>query len=158
CWPADRFAEVARGLAGRGLRVVVTGSAAERDVAEQVATTAGLPSESVLAGRTDLSALAALVAEASLVVCADTGVGHLATAYGTPSVVLFGPVAPARWGPPPERPQHVALWSGTTSDPFAAVPDPGLARITAAAVGTAAEGLLGSTPGRRRCAPAGRAG
>jgi ADP-heptose:LPS heptosyltransferase len=157
-WPTDRFAEVARGLAGRGLRVVVTGSAAERDLAEQVAITAGLPRESVLAGRTDLPALAALVADASLVVCADTGVGHLATAYGTPSVVLFGPVAPSRWGPPPERPQHVTLWSGTTSDPFAAAPDPGLVQITAAAVRTAAEGLLSSTPGWRRCAPAGRAG
>jgi len=157
-WPADRFAEVARGLAGRGLRVVVTGSAAERDLAEQVASTAGLPPESVLAGRTDLPALAALVAEASLVVCADTGVGHLATAYGTPSVVLFGPVAPDRWGPPPERPQHVALWSGTTSDPFAAAPDTGLVRITAAAVRTAAEELLSSTPGRLPCASAARAG
>jgi ADP-heptose:LPS heptosyltransferase len=157
-WPADRFAEVARGLAGRGLRVVVTGSAAERDLAEQVASTAGLPPESVLAGRTDLPALAALVADASLVVCADTGVGHLATAYGTPSVVLFGPVAPARWGPPPQRPQHVTLWSGTTGDPFAAAPDPGLVRITAAAVRAAAEGLLSSTPGWRPCAPAGRAG
>jgi ADP-heptose:LPS heptosyltransferase len=112
----------------------------------------------VLAGRTDLPALAALVADASLVVCADTGVGHLATAYGTPSVVLFGPVAPARWGPPPQRPQHVTLWSGTTGDPFAAAPDPGLVRITAAAVRAAAEGLLSSTPGWRPCAPAGRAG
>ncbi len=155
CWPADRFAEVARGLAGQGLRVVVTGSAAERDLAEQVASTAGLPPESVLAGRTDPPALAALVADASLVVCADTGLGHLATAYGTPSVVLFGPVAPAWWGPPPERPQHVPLWSGTTSDPFATAPDPGLLRITPAAVRAAAEQLLSSSPGRRPRAPAG---
>nr|WP_249355415.1 glycosyltransferase family 9 protein [Nocardia farcinica] len=43
-------------------------------------------------------------------VCSDTGVGHLATAFGTPSVVLFGPNPPAWWGPPPQRRRHVALW------------------------------------------------
>lgn len=66
----------------------------------------------VLAGRTDLGALAALVADARLVVSGDTGVAHLATAYGTASVVLFGPVPPAAWGPPPDRPRHRALWVG----------------------------------------------
>jgi len=62
---------------------------------------ADLPDDSVLAGRTTLPQLAALVAEASLVVCGGTGIAHLATAVGTPSVVLFGPVPPEHWGPPP---------------------------------------------------------
>ncbi|MDQ3789217.1 MAG: glycosyltransferase family 9 protein, partial [Actinomycetota bacterium] len=82
------FAGVARALAGDH-RVVVTGSAAERELATAVASGAGLPDSAVLAGKLDLAELAALVADASLVVCNDTGVGHLATAYGTPSVVLF---------------------------------------------------------------------
>jgi ADP-heptose:LPS heptosyltransferase len=50
------------------------------------------------------------------VLCADTGVAHLATAFGTPSVVLFGPTPPARWGPPPERTRHRVLWSGGRGD------------------------------------------
>ncbi len=99
-WPVDRYAAVARRLAGGGLRVVVTGSAAERPLASYVATTAGLPDDAVLVSRTTLSQLSAMVAEASLVVCGDTGIAHLATAYGTPSVVLFGPVSPQHWGPP----------------------------------------------------------
>ena len=62
--------------------------------------------------------------------CGDTGVAHLATAYRRPSVVLFGPVAPALWGPPP-RPQHVVLWHGDgTGDPWGTDLDPALARIT----------------------------
>jgi ADP-heptose:LPS heptosyltransferase len=74
--------------------------------------------------------LAALVAEATLVVCGDTGVGHLATAYDTPSVVLFGPTPPAHWGPPPERPPHRPLWTGRIGDPFGREPDPGLLELS----------------------------
>ncbi|MEU1754492.1 glycosyltransferase family 9 protein [Micromonospora matsumotoense] len=110
-WPADRFAALARRLADRGHRVVVTGSAGERELAARVAAGAGLPESAVLAGRTDLGELAALVAAARLVVSGDTGVGHLATAYRVPSVLLFGPVPPARWGPPTDRPWHRVLWA-----------------------------------------------
>lgn len=109
-WPAPRFAAVARQLNVAGHRVVITGSAGERALAGAVADAAGLPQTRVLAGRTDLARLAALVAHARLVVSADTGIAHLATAYRTPSVVLFGPVPPTRWGPPPERPWHRVLW------------------------------------------------
>ncbi|MEV1158842.1 glycosyltransferase family 9 protein [Micromonospora chokoriensis] len=111
-WPAERFAALARALTDQGHRVLLTGSADERALAARVAEAAGLGSDAVLAGRTDLGTLAALVAEARLVVSGDTGVAHLATGYGTASVVLFGPVPPAHWGPPPDRPRHRALWAG----------------------------------------------
>ncbi|HYN93606.1 MAG TPA: glycosyltransferase family 9 protein [Pilimelia sp.] len=111
-WPPERFAEVARELGAAGHRVVVTGSAGERGLAADVAGLAGLPERAVLAGRTDMGELAGVVAGARLLISGDTGIGHLATAYGTPSVLLFGPVSPALWGPPPDRPQHVALWHG----------------------------------------------
>jgi ADP-heptose:LPS heptosyltransferase len=120
-WPADRFADVARMLAGTGRRVVVTGTATERPLADLVARSAGLPAGSVLAGETDVGQLAALVAHARLVVAGDTGVAHLATAFGTPSVVLFGRTSPAEWGPPPDRPEHQALWAGWAPDPLAAL-------------------------------------
>jgi ADP-heptose:LPS heptosyltransferase len=117
-WPADRFAEVARHLAAKGRHVVVTGGPDERVLAESVARQANLPESAVLAGRLGLGDLAALVADAALVISNDTGVGHLATAYGTPSVLLFGPTPPQTWGPPADRPQHVALWAGDTADPL----------------------------------------
>ncbi|WP_433132000.1 glycosyltransferase family 9 protein [Micromonospora sp. CA-240977] len=111
-WPAERFAALARTLTDQGHRVLLTGSADERALAARVADAAGLPSDAVLAGRTDLGALAAVVANARLVVSGDTGVAHLATGLGTASVVLFGPVPPAHWGPPVDRPRHLALWAG----------------------------------------------
>ena len=84
----------------------------------------------MLAGTTDLLGFVALIADAALVVTADTGAGHLASAFGTPSVVLFGPVPPSRWGPPPGP--HVALEHAEVrlGDAFAPAPDPALAAIT----------------------------
>jgi uncharacterized protein YjbJ (UPF0337 family) len=130
-WPAERWGAVARAEREAGRRVVITGSAGERGLAETVAASAGLPAECVLAGRTDVCALAAAVAAAGRVLAGDTGVAHLATAFGTPSVILFGPTPPALWGPPPDRTRHVALWAGRHGDPHADAPDLGLLEITA---------------------------
>ncbi len=147
-WPAERFAAVAAALRADGWRVVVTGGAVEVPLAATVARLAGLSPESVLAGRTDLTGLAALVASAALVISGDTGVAHLATAFRRRSVVLFGPISPALWGPP-ARPEHVALWRPADSadaarpgDPHAAHPDPRLLRLTPADVLTPARALL----------------
>lgn len=72
---------------------------------------------------------------------------HLATALGTPSVVLFGPVSPVEWGPPPERRWHRVLWKRSTGDPHAGEPDPGLLKITVVEVLRALEDLP-DAPGR----------
>ncbi|WIM99475.1 glycosyltransferase family 9 protein [Actinoplanes oblitus] len=113
-WPPERYAEVARRLEDTGHHVVITGSPAERDLTAKVAADAGLGPEA-LPG-TDLAALAGLIAGARLLISGDTGVSHLATAFGTPSVTLFGPMSPARWGPPPDRPRHRVIWHGTRSE------------------------------------------
>lgn len=145
-WPAERFAEVARRLDAAGHRVVVTGSAAERSLADEVSSLAGLPPGSVLAGGTDLAGLAALVAGARLVVSGDTGIAHLASAYATPSVVLFGPTPPSQWGPPPNGP-HVAIWHGTgKGDPWGGSVDPALSRIEVHEVLEEAGRLLADAP------------
>ena len=128
-WPLERWAQVARAEAASGARVIVTGSAAERSEAERLAQAAGLDASAVWAGRTDPAGLVGLVAVAGLVLSADTGVAHLATALDRPSVVVFGPVPPALWGPPPERSRHRVLWAGLTGDGRAEEPHPGLLRI-----------------------------
>jgi len=134
-WPADRFAAVARHLSDSGSDVRITGGPAEVELARSVAAAAGLGEDAVLAGRTTSLELAAVVAAARVVVSGDTGVAHLATAYRRPSVVLFGPVSPALWGPPPRAGKqgtlHVALWHGDgTGDPWGTELDPALARIS----------------------------
>jgi ADP-heptose:LPS heptosyltransferase len=144
-WPAERFGAVARALHQQGHDVLVTGSGAERVLAERVARLGGLRPAAVLAGELDLLELIALVSDARLLVCGDTGVGHIATATGTSSVVLFGPTPPSSWGPPPGG-RHIALWAGNRGDPHADRPDRGLMLITVARVLDAATTLLEDSP------------
>jgi ADP-heptose:LPS heptosyltransferase len=129
-WPAERFAAVARSLADDGHRIVFTGGTGERDRALDVAERASLDAQAVLAGRLDLGRFAGAVQRARLLVSADTGAAHLASAYGTPSVVLFGPAAPEHWGPPPGP--HVVLTDARVrrGETFAADPDPALLAVT----------------------------
>ena len=145
-WPVDSWAAVAAAETAAGRRVVLTGTPDERPLAEAVARGAGLAPECVVAGRTGLTQLAAVVAAAGRVLCADTGVAHMATAFRTPSVVLFGPTPPYLWGPPADRSEHVALWAGRRGDPHADRPDPGLLEITVADVVAAIGRLPSSRP------------
>lgn len=131
-WPARRWAEVARALVQAGEKVVVTGGSTECELCREIAGVAGARD---LGGRLTLPDLARLVARARLVLCGDTGVAHLATAYATRSVVLFGPTPPDRWGPPIDPQLHTVLWHGAPGgfrpgDPHAASIDPLLADIS----------------------------
>jgi len=97
-WSPHRFAHVADALAAQGLQVVLTGGAAETEIAAAVAQVMRAPALN-LAGHTDLGTLAALLQAARLVVCNDTGVSHLAAAVGTPSMVVFLEDARQQWAP-----------------------------------------------------------
>jgi ADP-heptose:LPS heptosyltransferase len=129
-WPLARWAHVVGHERRAGREVVVTGGAAERELTGELCRLGGLPATRNLAGRTGIVELARIVAGAGRTVSGDTGVAHLATALGTPSVVLFGPVAPSLWGPPPEWAQHRPIWKGHRGDPHGTAPDPGLLAIT----------------------------
>ncbi len=129
-WPIARWIDLASQLQRDGYRVIFTGTKSEFRRCRVIARNAGIDIDRILAGKTTLADLASFVAAARAVVCGDTGIAHLATALGTPSVVLFGPISPAKWGPPAERAQHRVLWRGKPGDPHACVVDPGLASIT----------------------------
>jgi ADP-heptose:LPS heptosyltransferase len=129
-WPSDRWAAVARRERAAGRRVLLTGTHEERPLCLRIAAVAGVHLGDVVAGRTSVLELARLVRDAGLVLSGDTGVGHLATAFGAPSVVLFGPTPPSEWGPPASDGRHRALWAGRRGDAYAAAPDPDLLAIT----------------------------
>jgi lipopolysaccharide heptosyltransferase I len=107
-WGGDKFAELIRCLPRE--RVVLTGSAAERELANQIAQ--GCRN---LAGQTDLFQLAELYRRCCVVITNDSGPMHLAAAVGTPVVAIFGPTDPALTGP--YGSQHVVLRAGIACSP-----------------------------------------
>lgn len=145
-WPAERFAAVAAAERSAGRTVVVTGSEQEAPLADRVARLAGLPASSVMAGCTDVVGLVAAVARAAMVLSGDTGIAHVATAVGTPSVTLFGPIPPSEWGPPPGSGPHHPIWAGRRGDPHADTVDEGLLHIGVAEVVEAVGRLRASLP------------
>ena len=98
-WPAERFAELADSLNKMlGCRVLVGGDASDRGVTEVIRARAR-SAPTVLAGRTTLLQLAALLKRCALFIGNDNGPMHIAAAVGTPIVALFGPSNPEEWGP-----------------------------------------------------------
>ena len=59
------------------------------------------PGVTDLSGKLSLAELAELIRGARLYVGPDTSVTHIAAACGTPTVALFGPSNPVKWGPWP---------------------------------------------------------
>jgi lipopolysaccharide heptosyltransferase II len=98
-WPVPYWTKLGDRLEReRGLAVVVTGSASERDLAAAVVSGMEAPALN-LAGQTNLEELRALLVEATLVISGDTGPLHLASALGRPVVGIFGPTDPVNTGP-----------------------------------------------------------
>ena len=95
-WPTKRwdwaqFREVAKHFTSLGQRVILIGSPAEVSVCEQVAR--DLPVTN-LAGHHSLAETLYIVQQAGLVICNDSMVLHLASAFKIPTVTVFCATSP----------------------------------------------------------------
>jgi heptosyltransferase-2 len=115
-WRPEGFAAVGDHLRGRGYGVVITGSGAEREVCAAVK---GAMRSSALdfSGRTTPRELAALVAEAAVLVANDSAPVHLASAFDTPTVAVFGATVPAQGFAPLASRSAAAEVNGLTCRP-----------------------------------------
>ncbi len=116
-WPPAAWAEAANRLApalsvveGTGLdaAILLTGAAAERPLTAAIAAHLSVPALDAT-GQTTLGQLAALYERAALVLGSDCGPLHLAAAAGAPTVHLYGPVDPAKFGPWGDPARHAVL-------------------------------------------------
>ena len=99
CWPAERFAILAEKISSEyELPIVAAGAASEGDIVESLREKSKVSITS-LAGQTSLKELVALLRTARLVVSNDTGPGHIASALGTPLVMMYSWSNPARIAP-----------------------------------------------------------
>jgi heptosyltransferase-3 len=115
-WTIEGWVAVGRWLHEQGYAVVLTGGpeGAERDYVGRIA--AQIPDAVNLAGELTLGGVAYVISGAAVYVGPDTAITHAAAALGVPTVALFGPTNPVKWGPWPAA-QDVARnpWQRTGS-------------------------------------------
>lgn len=109
-WPAQRWRAVADALSGDNVRVVLTGGPGEVDLCAVIADT--IPRSVTLAGKTTVPVLAEVLRGACIALGPDCGPLHLAVAVGTPTVHLFGPSDPRRYGPWGDPARHRVISAG----------------------------------------------
>lgn len=98
CWPPERYRALAVRLLQEDVSVVFFGDAASNDLVKEICQ--GLPSRVMnLAGVTSLRELACLIKDCDVLVTNDSGPMHIAAAFGTPLVALFGSTDDVVTGP-----------------------------------------------------------
>lgn len=120
-WPRRHYAALADLLADEWpeAQLVLIGSARDRAVATEITALSGLPLRN-LAGETSVGEAIALVSQASGVVSGDTGLMHLAAAFGRPQVAIFGSGDPRH--SPPRSPRARVEWLDRECTPPCARP------------------------------------
>ncbi len=107
-WPPEHFAALARSLhAIDGAPVVLLGSGGEAALCESIAAAAPGACR-VLAGKTPLLDAMALIAASRGLVSNDSGLMHVAAAFGVPQVAVFGSTSPEHT--PPLNAKARVLW------------------------------------------------
>jgi heptosyltransferase-3 len=104
-WNADKYIQlIHRMISAYRVSVVITGSQDDsvmaKDLVDRCEDGAGMGRQVFnLVGKTSLGQLAALIQSCRLFIGVDSAGMHIAAAVGTPTVVIFGPSAPASWAP-----------------------------------------------------------
>lgn len=102
-WRREAWVQLADWLHIQGIRIVLTGGNSKEEIDDVRELSRSLPHDTVDAtGKLSLSAVAYLLGKAYAYVGPDTVVTHIAAAVGTPTVALFGPSNPVKWGPWPK--------------------------------------------------------
>ncbi len=102
-WRREAWAELADWLKSQGMRVVLTGGKSTDEIAYVRSLLRLLPQDIVdVAGKLEFAGVAYLLSNACAYVGPDTVVTHLAATTGVPTVALFGPSNPVKWGPWPK--------------------------------------------------------
>jgi ADP-heptose:LPS heptosyltransferase len=98
CGPLENYARLAEYLGEKDFEVVFTGSAEDRKVIDDLIYDMNFKAINA-AGNFSLGGLTAILANAALMISADTGPLHLARAVNTPTVGFYWGPNLINWGP-----------------------------------------------------------
>ncbi len=138
-WPAERYGEVARGLAKLGVRSILNYGPGEEELVRAAEAASGGNARAI---RCTVGELIALMRRARLFVGGDTGPLHLAAALRVPVVAIYGPTDPARNGPYGTRSVVLRSAASVTSHARRNEVEEGMLGIGSDAVVEAARGVL----------------
>ncbi len=98
-WPLSHLARLCDILAGRNIRVIITGVEKDRQtVLDLLSLTKTKPASFV--GKTDIMELACLIKRCKVFITSDSAPMHIAAAMRVPFIAFFGPTASTRHLPP----------------------------------------------------------
>ncbi len=100
-WTAAGWISVINALLARQMHVYISGGPGDETECTHMASSFGARVTS-LAGQLSFGQLAQLISGAQLFIGPDTAVTHLAAATGVPTLALYGPSNPVKWGPWPK--------------------------------------------------------
>lgn len=160
-WPIERFGEIARRLREQGFEIVITGSASERALCEELARTCQGHN---MVGETTLPGLAEVIRNARLVIGNDSAGMHIAVATRSDSICVMWGGSFGRFIPYPQDILPVGLqaravyhrmdcFGCTGACPFPTVQGkvPCVEAVPVAAVWNAVQDVIG--PGKPGAAP-----
>jgi heptosyltransferase-3 len=99
-WSLDKYRELGQrwSKAHSNGYIILSGTGKEVGMCKKLENELA-PKALSLAGQIDLGTTAALLERASVLVCGNTGIMHLASTFQTPTVAIHGPTDPRKWGP-----------------------------------------------------------
>jgi heptosyltransferase-3 len=103
-WNHKGWTDLICWLNSKGLRTVLTGGNSPDELKYISLLCQSLSCDSInVAGKLNLGGVAYLLSKASVYIGLDTAVTHMAAALGIPTVALYGPTNPVKWGPMPKN-------------------------------------------------------
>ncbi|HPN87868.1 MAG TPA: lipopolysaccharide heptosyltransferase II [Candidatus Omnitrophota bacterium] len=101
-WPLESIARLCDMLAGKNIRVVLTGADKDRQQAQYILSLCKSKPANLVA-KTDIMQLAAVIKRCKCFITPDSAPMHVASAMQVPLVALFGPTDPNRHVPPAKK-------------------------------------------------------
>ena len=102
-WTDNGWEALAEYLISQNIMIVLSGGSAPEEVNYCEKFSNRFPSHVVsVAGKVSFGILSKLLSHASAYIGPDTATTHLAAACGTPTIALYGPTNPIKWGPWPK--------------------------------------------------------
>ncbi|MBI4895955.1 MAG: glycosyltransferase family 9 protein [Candidatus Aenigmarchaeota archaeon] len=110
CWPDESYAKLIKGLADKGIPVLLVGSPSDASKARHIEKLANVSIVSAVGKTKTMLHAAALMAQCPVTVTHDCGNMPVAAATGSIVIAIFGPTDPRRKAPPGSNP----LWKGSS--------------------------------------------